>query len=77
MYLCNLAMKLNKDIITSLGLKPNQTFLVNKYRKQASYFKENVLEQILYEFVEIDYKFKNGLIDADVALRSVLCEYCS
>ena len=77
LYLCNMALKLNQDIIKSLGLKPNQTFLVNKYKKQASYFKENDLEQILHEFVEIDYKFKNGLIDADVALRSVLCGYCS
>ena len=77
LYLCNIALKLNKDIIKSLGLKPNQTFLVNKYKKQASYFKLKDLEQILQEFVEIDYKFKNGLIDLDVALRSVLCGYCS
>lgn len=77
LYLCNIALKLNKDIVKSLGLKPNQTFLVNKYKKQASYFKIQDLNQILQEFVEIDYKFKNGLIDADVALRSVLCGYCS
>ena len=77
LYLCNIAQKLNKDVVISLGLKPNQTFLVNKYKKQASYFKIKDLEQILHEFIEIDYKFKNGLIDADVALRSVLCGYCS
>lgn len=77
LYLCNIALKLNKDVVISLGLKPNQTFLVNKYKKQASYFKMKDLEQILHEFVEIDYKFKNGLVDADVALRSVLCGYCS
>lgn len=77
LYLCNIAVKLNKDVVASLGLKPNQTFLVNKYKKQASYFKIKDLEQILHEFAEIDYKFKSGLIDADIALRSVLCGYCS
>ena len=76
LYLCSIAIKLNTDIATSLSLKPNQTFLVNKYRKQASYFTENALKQILQEFVEIDYKSKNGLIDIDIGLRSVLCNYC-
>lgn len=77
LYLCNITQKLNKDIRTSLGLKPNQTFLITKYKKQASYFKIQELEQILKEFVEIDYKFKSGLIDTDIALRSVLCGCCS
>ena len=30
LYLCDLAIKNNQDIATSLGLKQNQTFLVNK-----------------------------------------------
>lgn len=77
LYFCTIAVKLNKDVITSLGLKPNQTFLVNKYKKQCSYFKEYDLRKILNELVGIDYKSKIGLIDIDIALRSVLCNYCS
>ena len=77
LYLCVIATSLNKDIVTALNLKPNQTFLVNKYKKQMSYFKEQDLKNILHELVEIDYKSKNGLIDIDVALRSILCTYCS
>lgn len=77
LYLCMIATKYNKDVAQSLNLKPNQTFLVSKYKKQVSYFKENDLEKILNEFVEIDYQSKNGLIDINVALKSVLCSYCS
>jgi len=77
LYLCNLAIKLNKDIALSLNLKPNQTFLVTKYKKQLSYFDSNTLNNILYELIDIDYKSKNGLVDIDIALRSVLCRYCS
>lgn len=77
LYLCSIAIKLNKDVAVALNLKPNQTFLVSKYKKQASYFNVKNLKQILKEFVEIDYKSKNGLIDINVGLRSVLCSYCS
>lgn len=77
LYLCSIAVKSNKDIAVALNLKPNQTFLVSKYKKQCSYFKENDLRQILREFVEIDSKSKIGLVDINVALRSVLCRYCS
>ena len=77
LYLCMEALSLNKDIITALNLKPNQTFLVTKYKRQISYFKQQDLKNILHELVEIDYKSKNGLIDIDIALRSVLCNYCS
>ncbi len=77
LYLCTVAQNLNKDITTALSLKPNQTFLVNKYKKQASYFKQKELKQILQELVEMDYKSKNGLVDINIALKSVLCNYCS
>jgi len=77
LYLCSIAMKLNKDIITALELKPNQTFLVSKYKKQVSYFKQDSLKRILEELIGIDYKSKVGLIDVEIALRSVLCNYCS
>lgn len=77
LYLCSIAVRLNKDIVTALNLKPNQTFLVTKYKRQVSFFKEKDLEKILNEFVEIDYKSKKGLVDINVGLRSVLCRYCS
>lgn len=77
LYLCSIAVRLNKDVVEALNLKPNQTFLVTKYKRQVSYFKEKDLEQILNEFVEIDYKSKRGLVDINVGLRSVLCRYCS
>jgi len=77
LYLCMFAVRLNKDIATALNLKPNQTFLINKYKKQITYFNFKELKQILHEMVEIDYKSKNGLIDIEIALKSVLCRYCS
>lgn len=76
-YLCSIAVSLNKDIVNSLNLKPNQTFLVSKYKKQASSFKVEDLRKILDEFVELDYNAKNGKIDIDIGLRSILCNYCS
>lgn len=75
-YLTKLAIGLKKDVITSLNLKPNQTFLVNKYKTQANYFKENELNEILQYLRDLDYKYKNGLIDLQVGLESILCSYC-
>lgn len=76
-YLCAEAVDLKKDIVNSLNLKPNQTFLVTKYKKQASYFKKEELRKIIEEFYNLDYNSKNGKIDIDVGLRSILCSYCS
>ena len=69
-------MKLNKDVVTALNLKPNQTFLVTKYKKQVSYFKGNDLKNILEELVNLDYNSKIGNIDAEVGLKSILCRFC-
>ena len=76
-YLCTVAVKLNKDVVNSLNLKPNQTFLVTKYKKQASYFKMTELRKILEALIDLDYNYKNGKIDLDVGLRCILCSYCS
>lgn len=76
-YLCKIAVKLNKDIITSIGLKPNQTFLVSKYKKQSTAFTEEELRSILKEFTDLDYSSKNGKLDIEVGLKSILCRYCN
>ena len=73
-YLCQNALSLNKDIVSSLNLKPNQVFLVDKYKRQANLFKDN-LKTILEEFVNLDYNSKIGNIDLDVGLRSIICTY--
>ena len=77
LYLTKIALKYQKDIIQSLKLKPNQTFLVKKYQMQAGYFKEEELRKILEELINLDYNYKNGLIDLQVGLESILCRYCS
>ena len=76
-YFTKLALKYGKDIISSLDLKPNQTFLVNKYKQQAGYFTEYELKQILQKLRDLDYEYKNGLIDLQVGMESILCAYCS
>ncbi len=76
LYLTKLALKNNKDIIYALDLKPNQTFLVNKYKTQAGYFKTSEIRRILKELCNLDYKYKIGLIDLEVGFESILCAYC-
>ena len=77
LYIVKLALENNKDIISSLNLKPNQTFLVNKYKMQAGYFKTNEIRTILQKLSDLDYKYKIGLIDLNVGFESILCAYCS
>ena len=77
LYLTKIAVKTNKDIITTLNLKPNQTFLVNKYKMQAKYFEEKELKAVLQNLRDLDYHYKIGLIDLQVGLESILCRYCS
>ena len=60
----------------NLDLKPNQTFLANKYKAQSSYFKLKELRKILQELCDLDYKYKIGLIDLNVGLEAILCAYC-
>ena len=76
LYLSKIAVKNNQDMITSLNLKPNQTFLVNKYKTQAKYFKEKELKDILQSLRDLDYHYKIGLIDLQIGLESILCRYC-
>lgn len=75
LYLTKIAIDLNKDVASSLSLKPNQTFLVNKYKAQASYFKKEELKNILQSLCDLDYNYKIGLIDLNIGLESILCAY--
>lgn len=77
LYLTKIAVKEGKDIVSGLELKPNQTFLANKYKAQASYFKEQELRNIIRKLIDLDYSYKVGLIDVQVGLESILCAYCS
>ena len=52
-------------------------FLVTKYKMQADYFKEQELKNIVEELINLDYKYKIGLIDLNIGLESILCRYCS
>jgi len=66
--------KNSRDVSEVLGLKPNQTFLISKYRRQASYFNELELRNMLKELTDLDYSSKNGLIDIEIGLKSILCK---
>lgn len=77
LYIVKLAQRERKNITESLNLKPNQTFLVSKYTTQANFFKEQELEKIVEELIDLDYNYKNGLIDLNIGLESILCRYCS
>ncbi len=72
-YFVQLAIKNNRDVVEVLNLKANQTFLVTKYKMQSKYFKETELRNILKKLSDLDYNSKNGLIDVQVGLESILC----
>ena len=77
LYFVTLAVNSNRDVTEVLNLKPNQAFLVGKYKTQARYFKANELKTILQKLIDLDYGFKIGQIDLQVGLESILCAYCS
>lgn len=76
LYLTILAMESNRNIIEALNLKPNQEFLANKYRRQASFFNKKEIKKILQELINLDYNSKQGNIDINIGLEAILCTYC-
>ena len=76
LYLTKICIRENRDIVSNLGLTPNKTFLVKRYREQASYFKEEELKKILFELIDLDVSIKNGSIDPEVGIQTILCTYC-
>lgn len=76
LYIIKLCEKYNQNVTESLNLKPNQTFLVSKYKTQSSYFKEQELRSIIEELINLDSNYKIGKIDLNIGLESILCRYC-
>ena len=77
LYLTKLSLEEKKDIVQVLNLKPNQIFLVNKYKGQASYFSKEELRNIIDELILLDKNSKIGLIDLNIGLEAILSRYCS
>ena len=77
LYITKMALNSNKDLASSLNLKPNQAFLTTKYKVQSKSFTEKNLRAILQELCDLDYYFKSGKIDLQVGLETILCKYCS
>ena len=75
-YLTKLAIMYNINILEALKLKPNQTFLVSKYKMQSEYFSQQHLRKILQELIDLDYNYKQGNIDINIGLEAILCAYC-
>ena len=73
LYFVKLALESNYDIIETLKLKPNQTFLVNKYKIQANYFTKQELRGILMALIDLDNQYKIGQIDLELGLEAIIC----
>lgn len=74
-YLTKIATEEGIEVASSLGLKPNQLFLVNKYKAQANLFKKSEIRIILQKLCDLDYEYKIGIIDLQMGLESILCAY--
>lgn len=77
LYIIKVAEENHQDVATAMNLKPNQMFLVTKYKTQARYFKTLELRKILEELINLDSNYKIGLIDLQIGLEAILCRYCS
>lgn len=77
LYITKLAIEQNRNLAECMNLKPNQMFLVNKYRAQSEYFKRLELKEILEQLINLDANYKQGKIDLNVGLDAILCTYCS
>ena len=77
LYIIKIAEEYHQDLAIAMNLKPNQLFLVTKYKTQAKYFEKQELRKILNELINLDANYKIGLIDLEVGLEAILCRYCS
>lgn len=58
LYIIKVAEAGHEDVATAMNLKPNQMFLVTKYKGQARYFETKELRAILEELVNLDSNYK-------------------
>ena len=77
LYIIKIAEKYNEDVATAMNLKPNQLFLVSKYKTQARYFETQDLREVLEALIDLDANYKIGLISLEIGLEAILCRYCS
>lgn len=77
LYIIKIAEKYKEDAATAMNLKPNQLFLVGKYKGQARYFDKNELREILNALIDLDANYKVGLISLEIGIEAILCRYCS
>lgn len=77
LYIIKIAEKYNEDVATAMNLKPNQPFLVSKYKTQARYFETQELREVLEALIDLDANYKIGLISLEIGLEAILCRYCS
>lgn len=77
LYIIKIAEKYNEDVATAMNLKPNQLFLVSKYKTQARYFEIQELREVLEALIDLDANYKIGLISLEIGLEAILCRYCS
>ena len=75
LYIIKLSEKYKKDPSEALNLKPNQTFLITKYKTQSRAFGEIDLRNILNELITLDTNYKLGKIDINIGLEAILCTY--
>ena len=73
LYFVKLAIESNYDIKEALKLKPNQMFLVNKYKTQSNYFNTEELKSILQSLIDLDNQYKIGKIDLELGLETIIC----
>lgn len=71
LYIIRIAEEYNKDIAESLNLKPNQMFLINKYKSQASLFNTQELRNIMQQLIDLDSNYKIGIIDIKTGLEII------
>lgn len=77
LYIIKIAEKYNEDVAIAMNLKPNQLFLVSKYKTQARYFETQELREVLEALIDLDANYKIGLISLEIGLEAILCRYCS
>lgn len=75
LYITKLVKKQNRNLAEVLNLKPNQMFLTTKYKMQSDYFEQNELKNILQQLINLDRKYKSGLIDINVGLEAIIAKF--